>query len=163
MEDILAGKTDNEFNVNSRSRNPNAKLLSALANRPFEIDGQMFSSIEGFYQGIRFPPDDRRRLRAFASSYGYAQQFRREGSKEFVWWQDKQIPYGSAEHKALIELAFRADFDQNPDRLEALKRTKGLRIRHETGEEDEPDSPFTKEEFCTLLTKIREEALALER
>ena len=59
--------------------------------------------------------------------------------------------------KEIVELGFRASFEQNPDRMQALKDTRGLVITHDIGEEDPPDSPFTQREFCELLTKIRDE------
>jgi len=160
MEDILAGKVHGELNIHSKSTDARARLLSALANRPFEIDGQMFSSVEGFYQGIRFAFEDPRRRRAFASSYGYAQQFHKEASGEFVWWKAEKIHCGSARHIEIIELAIRESFYQNPDRMKALLDTRGLRLRHLTGKEDEPNSPLPAETFCKLLSKIRDEALA---
>jgi hypothetical protein len=42
--------------------------------------------------------------------------------------------------------------------MQALLDTRGLTLTHDIGEEDPPDSPFTRDEFCALLTKIRDEA-----
>lgn len=146
------------LNIYARSVDARARLLSALANRPFQIGRQMFASLEGFYQGIKFGWDDPRRERAFASSFGYAKQFSDQAGRVSVWWDDEVVPYASLRHKEIIEIGFRASFDQNPDRLAALVATRGLRLRHETGEEDEPDAPLTRDGFCALLTKIRSEA-----
>lgn len=157
MESANPGDPPGTLNVNSRSQDPRGRLLSALANRPFELKGIMFASVEGFFQGIRFPFDDPRRRRAFAASFGYAREFRHEANASRIWWNGQEISAGSIAHKELIEAAFRASFEQNPDRTQALIDTKGLSLTHDIGEEDEPGSPFTQAEFCTLLTKIRDE------
>lgn len=157
MKDLLLGESDGKLNVHSRSHDKRARLLSALANRPFEVNGQMFSSVEGFFQGIRFPFDDPRRARAFASCFGYAREFRHHADENWIWWDGEKIPAGSLQYKQIIEMGFRESFGQNPDRMQALKNTRGLELTHNIGEEDLPNSPFTQGEFCKLLTKIRDE------
>ncbi len=158
MKDLLAGEVNGELNIISTSRDPRARFLSNLVNRPFEMEGQMFASFEGFYQGIKFPPEDRRRWRAFASSYGYAKQFGQEAIGDYVWWPDEKIHYASRRHKEILARGLRASFEQNPDRMEALLATRGLKLRHETGEKEKPYSPLPKKEFCKLLTRIRDKA-----
>ena len=160
--DLHAGVVDGEINIHGQSRYPDAKLLSALVNRPFLIVGVMYASVEGFHQGIKFPPGDRRRKRAFVSSWGYAKSFSRQAEEKYVWWQDRQILWGSTEHKELIKMAFRESFLQNQDRLDALLRTDKLTIRHYTEDGDRLNTPFSTQEFCEVLTNLRE-AFQLER
>ena len=66
MNDILAGREDGFFNIHIESRDKRARLLSNFANRPFELnESQMFASVEGFIQGIKFHCGNPKRWRAF--------------------------------------------------------------------------------------------------
>lgn len=160
LDDINAGERDGYLNITSRSRDPRARLLSALANRPFQFAEShyvWYASLEGWYQGIKFPPDDQRRYEAFASCFGHAKAFSKLAEREFVWWGFERLKYAGPLHRELIESAFRASFISGSDREHALLDTWGLVLVHETGEEDAPDSPLTKAEFAQLLMRIREE------
>lgn len=155
MEDILAGEVDGCINVHSKSRDPRARLLSALANRPFKIYGQWFSSLEGLHQGIKFPLDDRNRYAAFASSFGYAQEFGKLAlERKLVWWSSETIPYNSLRHIQVLEQGFRESFSQCPERMDALCQTEGLTILHEI-ESGGTDPVMPASRFCEFLTKIR--------
>ncbi len=154
--DILAGKIDNTFNVHSKSRDERARLLSNFANRPFRINGHMTASVEGFIQGIKFPFDDERRERAFASVGGYAKSFSLWAPKRRVWWNGFEREYGSQEHIELIAFAISAKFDQNSDCMNALLATKGLRLTHQTSEPESPDTSLPAAVFCEILTALRD-------
>src|SRR5580704_5743841 len=55
------------LNITSRSPMP-LRLISNFAHAPFILDGISFASVEGFWQGLKFPDEgDRRRL---AELYG---------------------------------------------------------------------------------------------
>ncbi len=159
MQDILAGESNGELNVHSRSRDPRARVLSALANRPFEFEGEMFGSFEGFFNGIKFHKNEPRRRRAFASSFGYAQRFGDEAQNKWVWWKDKQIASGSFKHRTLIKRAHRESIMHNPDRMQALIDSAGLVITHNIDTPSPPDSPYSHDDFCAELTEFREELL----
>lgn len=148
---------DNELNINSKHpTDSRARILSNLTNRPFKINGQMCASVEGFFAGILYPPDDPVRERAFSTCYGLAQKLIHNGSKNKVWWNDHIFKYGSMDHKKLCQMAILECTLQNPDRLDALKATEDLTLRHITGLPGNPNSFLTKEEFCQILTEIRD-------
>ena len=50
-----------------------------------------------------------------ASSGKKAKRFGAEAERKFVWWCGEEIPYGSQEHRDLIERAIRAKFEQNKE------------------------------------------------
>ena len=160
MEDIFAGEVDGCINIHSRSRDPRARLLSALANRPFQIEDQWFASLEGLYQGILFPPEDQRRFAAFASCFGYAQKFGKLAEKMWVWWDQDRFSYAGMRHLQIVEVGFVESFRQCPDRLEALCQTNDLVIVHETDRVGDPDPVMPSWRFCEYLTKIRTDELA---
>ncbi|OHA46395.1 MAG: hypothetical protein A3A80_03480 [Candidatus Terrybacteria bacterium RIFCSPLOWO2_01_FULL_44_24] len=167
------------LNIGSQSEDWRARLLSNFAGTPFIIDDHHMASVEGFIQGIKYPEDHPNRARAFASD-GY--EAKRYGFKwslvkiqktslagrsmlgkvqrqtKFVWWNGVAIPYGSAEHHALIERATREKFNQNPEATEALLATGTLTITHDLGRPESPHTSLPAAIFCDILTKIRQEA-----
>ena len=51
------------LNVAYRSSDWRIKLISNFAPTPFELDGRAYASVEGFWQGLKFPSAaDRRRI-----------------------------------------------------------------------------------------------------
>lgn len=143
---------------------PRGRLLSNLAPTPFVLDGVELSSVEGFVQGIKFPPGHPDRERIFSLSGYEAKEagasMQREISHrldrceaQFVYWLDQEIAFGSDDHHALIARALAAKFAQNPGALGALIGTKHALLIHPI-----PDTPHTSlpaETFVAILTEIR--------
>jgi len=50
---------ENELNIRSDSTDPRGKILSNLADTPFEIEGTIFPSVESALQGIKFKDSKR--------------------------------------------------------------------------------------------------------
>ena len=51
------------LNVRYRSPDWRIRLISNFAPTPFELDGRVYASVEGFWQGLKFPSAaDRRRI-----------------------------------------------------------------------------------------------------
>lgn len=118
----------------------------------------MFASFEGFFNGIKFPKEDPRRRRAFASSYGYAQRFGNESENKWVWWPDKQFPFGSLEHIEIVKEAHRASILQNDDLKQVLVETGGLVLTHKI--ETQEDPIYTENMFCETLMQLRSELVS---
>lgn len=151
---------NNELNINSKHpTDQRARILSNLTNRPFKVKGQMCASVEGFFAGVLYPPSDPMRERAFASCYGLSQKMVQNGSKDKVWWDNDILQYGSTEHKNICRMAILECTLQNQDRLDALRSTKGLILKHDTGLQEDPSSFLSRKEFCEILTDIREKLL----
>lgn len=152
-------------NISSGSEDKVARRLSNFSKDRFVIDGIEMASVEGFVQGIKFPEfpiEDTRRDIAFRLAGKEAKKIGGEAAEfgqKFVWWKGRKIIYGSAEHYALNERAIRAKYQQNPEAMEALLSTKGKKITHELGGEENPKTCLPKAEFCRILTKIRDEKL----
>lgn len=115
--------TREPINVVSSSKNPVARIVSNLADTPFDLDGRHYQSVESFWQGLKFPDDaDRMRLaqcdgpraRAEGSRQGYGRTLVYEGA---------EIAVGTFEHWQLMERACLAKFEQNPDAQAALLST----------------------------------------
>lgn len=153
------------INISSGSGDWVERRLSNFSKDKFVIDGIEMASVEGFVQGIKFPEfprEDTRRDIAFRLAGFAAKRIgdeAREFGYEFVWWRGKAIKYGSVEHFKLNERAIRAKFEQNPEAMAALLSTKGKKITHELGGEENPRTCLPKKAFCDILTRIREEKL----
>ena len=134
------------INIQSRSENLDARILSNLANTPFEYGGYNFKCVEAALQGIKFK-DKNRREEVFAMSGRKALQAGREitnsikdGEERFVYWDNKEIIYNSDEHRELLAEFIRAKIRQNKGvQKSLLKLLKKNFIYHYIGEE----SPHT--------------------
>jgi len=150
----MAGKT---INIAFTSDGWRGVALSNFSLSPFELDGCLMASVEGFIQGIKFPPGHPARNRAFASWAWEAKQCGEGADKQFAYWEDAQIGFGSVEHHRLVERALRARFAQNEGLRRVLRSTRGLDILHLTGEAPQPaPTSLPAELFCRILTDIRE-------
>ena len=145
------------LNIYSKSSDPRGRLLSNFSHHPFLIDGQKFESVEGFIQGIAFPEGDPKREAAFKAWGSAAKKFGELQEKKYVWWQGKEIIFGSPEEHALIEQALRAKFAQNPDVKEALIATRDFRLTHLLPDPEPSTTCLPAKTFCSILMKIRSE------
>lgn len=143
------------INVDSRSDDPRVRRLSNFSPDPFVLDGEKLASVEGFIQGIKFPVGHPDRELAFRSFGKDAKRIGSMATRDFAYWQDKRITYGSAEHHELIERAIRAKFEQNPGAMKALLATDGVTVIHDLGEPESPGTSFPAKVFCEILMRIR--------
>ncbi|WP_331284293.1 PAS domain S-box protein [Castellaniella denitrificans] len=133
--------------------------LSNFSLSPFELDGVSLASVEGFIQGIKFPPGHPARERAFVSSAWEAKACGQGADKRFAYWGGAQIEFGSDAHHRLVERALRARFVQNEGLRRVLASTRGLDILHQTGEAPEPErTSLPAALFCRILSDIRDAA-----
>jgi predicted NAD-dependent protein-ADP-ribosyltransferase YbiA (DUF1768 family) len=104
--------------------------ISNLALTPFELHGRTYASIEGFWQGLKFPKDsDRRRIAALHG--GAAKSAAREIPEPAVIQYDgAAIAAGRPEHWALMRLACEAKFSQNLEARTALLATGERPLTH---------------------------------
>lgn len=109
---------------------PRFAPISNLAHTPFELEGQRYAGIEGFWQGLkRAEPVERR---AMAKLWG--SDAKRNGAGvdqplEFGW-QGVMIAAGSPEHWALMRPACIAKFSQHDDARTALLATEERWLTH---------------------------------
>ena len=147
------------LNVSGASPDWRACALANFPLAPFELDGEVFASVEGFLQGIKFPPGHPSRDAAFRSYAHAAKTLGAAAERHSVWWRGEVIPYGSPAHHALLARGIRAKFHCNRGLQLALAATAGMRLIHDVG----PESPTTSLPavvFCRILTALRDELLA---
>jgi predicted NAD-dependent protein-ADP-ribosyltransferase YbiA (DUF1768 family) len=144
----------NVLNVSSGSSDWRCYALSNFPCFPFELDGAIFVSVEGFIQGIKFPEEYPQRWEAFNLWGKKAKLIGEDARRANVWWKGSQIPYGSTEHHLLIGRAIAAKFHCNSGARFALASTGNAKLVHNVG----PESPHTSlpaDIFCKILTDLR--------
>lgn len=151
-----------ELNVVWGSPDWRARMLSNFAPTPFEAWGERFASIEGFWQGLKYPEGSAEQKRVFGLS---AYEAKRAGRRAPVGpggtftWRGRVYRVGSSEHRDLMRQALRAKFAQNPEARRALLATRGLRLVHELPR-DSRTIPGAV--FAAMLEEIREELAGSE-
>ena len=118
------------INVVSTSSDPVARIISNLADTPFDMDGQRYASVESFWQGLKFERGgDRRRIAEMGGPQARAEGTR-QGYGERIMFEGRQIIPGTWEHWQLMEMACRAKFAQVPQARQALLATGERPLLH---------------------------------
>lgn len=106
------------------------RLISNLAETSFEFDGRFYSSVEGFWQGLKFPGDaDRERLACLAGHTAKSAGPKSEPGDRIVY-EGREVVVGTVDHWALMERASRAKFEQDDDARAALVSTGSRPLVH---------------------------------
>jgi len=153
------------LNIASYSEDWRSRLLSTFAHTPFELctAGEILrcESVEGFWQGLKWPAGSLERARVFGLSGLDAKLAGVGAPVGDIDVAGQRIRRGSAEHHALAQRAMRAKLEQNLDVQAALRATVGLRLTHELIDEygeAVPDSlTLPKAVFVAIWTALREE------
>ena len=144
-------------------------ILSNFAPTPFELDGETYASVEGFWQMLKYPegPGDERlrdpavvwphvraevaAMAAFeAKAAGTAanENMKKLGIR-WVTYQGRRMEYrenAQGEFYALIRRAEQAKHDQNPAVAEILRKTGTLKLRpdHQQGPDATPAERYNE-------------------
>ncbi len=134
-----------------------ANVLSNLWHNPFEFDGVACNSMEGFLQSLKIKDADQQRQICSLSGKEAKNMSSSEWQREqIVWWKGQPIDRQSGEFQTLLLRAYRALFEQNEQFRNALMSTKGMRLCHIKGERNPYLTILTEQEFCKILTEIRD-------
>ncbi len=104
--------------------------ISNLAHTPFELHGRAYASVEGFWQGLKFPDEARRAEIAWLHGVEAKLAGRDAPDGETLIYGDKTIPVGRSGHWALMKQACRAKFTQNAEARAALLSTGDRPLTH---------------------------------
>ena len=135
-------------------------LCSELSNfhpYKFQFRGVEFTSMEALLQGIKF--EIPKKQNEVFKLVGKKAKFKGKKSKWYhnqrLYFNDKSYHRRSIEYQNFIEEAFIALYTKNPEAKDNLLKTKGYRLIHSIGKNEESKTVLTEREFCYLLTKIR--------
>lgn len=135
-----------------------SSALSNFAPHPFTIDGVRCNSMEGFLQSLKFSSID---MQIYVCSLvGKAAKFKGKKKKWYrtqtLYWQGKEYKRDSEEYQQLLDRAFEA-LAVNIGFQNALLRTGNATLTHSIGKNDITKTVLTSQEFCSRLTRIREQ------
>lgn len=109
---------------------PRFAAVSNLAQAHFTLDGRPYASIEGFWQGLKFPDQaDRSRLAALHGPDAKQAGDAAPPAAAFVY-EGERIAMGSPAHHALMERACMAKFSQDAAARAALLATGTRTLTH---------------------------------
>lgn len=137
-----------------------SSALSNFAPHPFEIDGVQCGSMEGFLQSLKFSNPDMQV--EVCKLIGKQAKFKGKTKKwwktQTLWWRGVEIKRDSDEYQKLLDRAFHS-LSQNEGFRKALIATGNATLTHSIGKTNKSDTVLTRQEFCSRLTKIRDEIL----
>lgn len=156
------GVSQPEFgiDINSRSEFP-YYILSNFSDTNFELDGVQINSMEGFLQSLKVKdPDIQKEICLMdgkhAKGMGKKQNKKRNYDFKHLWWQGQKIDRESEQYQDLLKRAYKARYDADEDFQFALEWSKGRVLRHSIGETDPKRTLLTQNEFCSILTELRD-------
>ena len=76
--------------------------------------------------------------------------------KQAVWWKGQMIDRQSETFLRLVRAAYKAMFEQNESFRTALMSTRSKALYHSQGEQDPHKTILTEQEFCGILTDLRD-------
>jgi predicted NAD-dependent protein-ADP-ribosyltransferase YbiA (DUF1768 family) len=131
--------------------------LSNFTPHPFVIDGVECASMEGFLQSLKYKEPDMQI--EVCKLVGKAAKFKGKKKKwwrtQTLYWQGQEFKRDSQEYQDLLDRAFDA-LAQNTGFQKALLATGKATLTHSIGKSKEQETVLTKQEFCSRLTKIRD-------
>lgn len=134
-----------------------SSALSNFSPHPFEIDGVVCNSMEGFLQSLKFKSVE---IQAeVCKLVGYAAK-RRGKEKNWqqtqtLYWRGIPIKRDSNEYQELLDRAY-TQLYKNAKFKNALEASGNAVLTHSIGKSNENETVLTRSEFCSRLTKLRD-------
>jgi hypothetical protein len=151
------------LNVASNSSEAIGKQLSNFAERRFVLDGKNYHSVEGWYQGLKWPEERKRAEIAKLAGPSAKRAGKGAPKLDHIIYQGEAYKFGSAEHHRLVKAAIRASLEQNPEIAEAFRLTYPRPIEHNTGRLENPGTALPGSKFAQILEEIRRELIHVAR
>ena len=132
--------------------------LSNFHQYQFEMDGVTCNSMEGFLQSLKFSNPVMQEY--VCSLVGKKAKFKGKKKKWFkdqtLYWRGNPIKRDSREYQDLLDCAFDA-LATNKKFQKTLLDTHNATLTHAMGKKKITETVLTTQEFCSRLTKIREQ------
>ena len=152
------GECEQWINVGYKYKGPYSKILSNLFPYEFEFKGKKLSSIESFFQGIKFKDIEMQNL---VFNYSGLDSNNVKACSDYDWketgiiyWQGKEFDRNSKEYDDLIDELYISAI-QNPLYRSALKKCN-KNIIHTMGEKEKSETVFTRYEFEKQLNCLKD-------
>jgi hypothetical protein len=145
------------MNIQSKSTYP-ACALSNFSPHPFVFDDVPVNSLEGLLQAFKFSNVEMQKevckLVGFAAKQKGANKNWK--TKQTLYWQGREYARKSQDYQDLLERAYSECARQNEGFRRALLATRDAVLTHTIGKTDETQTILTRQEFCGILTRLRE-------
>ncbi|MCM1516979.1 MAG: hypothetical protein NC080_11340 [Paraprevotella sp.] len=133
-------------------------MLSNFTPYEFSFRGKKFRSMESLLQGLKFECVETQngvfeRVGVKAKLLG---KKRKWYLNQTLYWQGIPMKRDSEEYINLVREAFYA-LTENNDFQQTLLATSNKRLYHTMGKSDPTRTILTEDEFCSILTEIRNE------
>jgi len=130
--------------------------LSNFAPHPFEIDGVQCNSMEGFLQSLKFESKEMQEYVCTLVGYAAKKKGRNKNWKQSqtLYWRGEAIKRDSQEYQDLLDRAY-AELYKNTKFKAALEASANSVLTHSMGKSKESETVLTTREFCSRLTKLR--------
>lgn len=168
-----ADKTKNEVILSKRNE---LGILSNFAATPFTLKGKKYASIEGLWQSMKFPEDDKdersqlsnkwpnkrsevEQMTAFEALKAgkKASEIMKEINISWISFNNEKIDYKGKDidkHYEIIESAARAKIDQNPEVKKILLATDKLILKPDHHEDKDGTKTWR---YYEIYMKLRSE------
>ncbi len=135
-----------------------ADVLSNLHCNGFRFEGMECGSMEGFLQSLKYKdPDKQRQVCGMKGKNAKNMSVSDWQTDQIVWWKGWAVDRQSEEFLKLVGSAYRAMFTQNKSFRSALMATRGMTLYHTRGERNPYKTILTEQEFCSVLTTMRDQ------
>lgn len=145
------------MDIGSGTGFPSASL-SNFTPHPFVFDGVACASMEGLLQSFKFK-DPAMQLEV-CKLVGKAAKFKGKKKKwwrdQTLFWKGQEFKRDSQEYQDLLDRAFNA-LAKNTSFINALLATGSATLTHSIGKTKQSETVLTRQEFCSRLTKLREQ------
>ncbi len=130
--------------------------LSNFAPHPFEIDGVKCNSMEGFLQSLKFESKEMQEYVCTLVGYAAKKKGRNKNWKQSqtLYWREEEFKRSSQEYQDLLDRAY-AELYKNTKFKAALEASANSVLTHSMGKSKESETVLTTREFCSRLTKLR--------
>lgn len=157
-EGEMIGECEKWINVGYKHKDSYAKVLSNLFPYEFEFRGKKLSSIESFFQGIKFKDAY---MQNYVFTYSGLDSNRVKVCSGYDWkitgklyWQGKEIDRYSKEYDDLVDEMYISAI-QNPLYRNVLKICN-VDIIHSMGGKEKNETVFTRYEFEKQLNCLKD-------
>lgn len=140
------------------SKNPyHSNVLSNLHDNSFEFDGVRCGSMEGFLQSLKYKDAVKQKeVCSMAGKDAKKMTTNAWQCDQIVWWKGNAIERQSEEFIKLVRAAYQCMFEQSERFRMALMETRGKTLYHSKGEPNPYKTILTEQEFCGILTDVRD-------
>lgn len=136
-------------------------VLCNFSPANFWFEGVHVASMEGFIQSLKCPDAETQReicLTIADEAKEMGRRYERDGTFDgrTLHWQGRRFDRMSEEYQALLQAAYEARWQGDPEFRDVLQITNGYKLTHKIGKKDLSGTVLTEDEFIKHLDILRD-------